>query len=80
MFGFGKKKKQTYFDDKNLSKVLGVISLATGVRALELPKTDFLEFKREEVKITIIDELRRLQTEHWDKDAFDRLINCIQKF
>ena len=63
MFSFKKKKKEIS-SGATLSQITAVVSaIPCGVR----------EIKRE----AAIVELKRLKQDHWDKDAFDRVIKFI---
>ena len=35
-------------------------------------------YKRNFEQAGIISKLERLKQDHWDKDAFDRIINCLK--
>lgn len=44
----------------------------------EYIKEAFNCYKRNFEQAGIISELERLKQDHWDKDAFDRIINCLK--
>lgn len=71
MFGFKKKEK---IDNQILGSLLGTLSnvIASNV----ISDNDFSKFNAFK-KTAAISELQRLKDDHWDKDAFDRVIRTI---
>lgn len=80
MFGLARKKKQSGFDNKNLSEILGLLSMVIGISALGHETPRFQNMNRENLKRAMVDELQQLKADHWDKDAFDRLTERVRQF
>ena len=71
------KKKRNYQNE--LQQLLVSIATALAVMGTKNNNSNLSEIhKRCEDKSLIIDELFRLQNDHWDKQAFVRLANKIK--
>ena len=76
MFSFKKKKKKEISLGEELSSVAAAVSTLCATAGIMLDRP-FLCGANNVKREAAIMELKRLKQDHWDKDAFDRVIKFI---